>query len=134
MTKTNTLTKREEKRTDLATPERTYGGTTYTPRCDIFETDDELVLCADLPGVEPGDADVRFENGQLEIYARCAPRQQGVNYLGYEYGVGDYYRAFTVGEAVNSDKIAAELKNGVLTVHLPKSEAAKPKRIAVKAK
>lgn len=130
---TNTLTKQEEKRTDLATPERTYSGATYTPRCDIFETDDELLLCADLPGVEPGDADVRFENGELTIYARCAPRQEGVNYLDCEYGVGDYYRAFSIGEAVDSDMIAAELKNGVLTVHLPKSEAVKPKRIAVKA-
>lgn len=134
MTTKNALTKREEKRADLTTPERTYNGTTYTPRCDIFETDDELVLCADLPGVNPADADVRFENGQLEIYARCAPRQTGVNYLAWEYGVGDYYRAFSIGEVINSDKIAAELKNGVLTVHLPKNEAAKPKRIAVKAK
>jgi HSP20 family protein len=134
MTTTNALAKREEKRTDLATPERTYSGTTYTPRCDIFETDDELVLCADLPGVEPGDADVRFENGELAIYGKCASRQMGVNYVGYEYGIGDFYRAFSIGEAINSDKIAAELKNGVLTVHLPKNEAAKPKRIKVKAK
>lgn len=131
---TKAITKKEEKSTELAAPERTYNGVTFTPRCDIFETDDELVLYADLPGVEPGDADVRFENGQLEIYARCAPRQEGVNYLGYEYGIGDYYRAFTIGEATNSDKISAGLKNGVLTVRLPKSEAVKPKRIAVKAK
>lgn len=131
---TKAITKKEEKSTETAAPERTYSGVTFTPRCDIFETDDELVMCADLPGVEPGDADVCFENGQLEIYARCAPRQEVVNYLGYEYGVGDYYRAFTIGEAINSDKISAELKNGVLTVRLPKSEAVKPKRIAVKAK
>lgn len=130
---TNALTKREEKRTDLFTPERTYNGTTYTPRCDIYETEDELVLCADLPGVEAGDADVRFENGQLEIHARCTPRQN-VAYLASEYGTGDFYRAFSVGEAIDSNKIAAELKHGVLTVHLPKNEAVKPRRIKVKAK
>jgi HSP20 family protein len=134
MTTTNALAKREEKRTDLATPERTYSGTTYTPRCDIYETDEELVLCADLPGVEPEDVNVRFENGQLEMYGRCTPRQAGVNYWAWEYGIGDFYRAFSIGEAINSDKIAAELKNGVLTVHLPKHEAARPKRIKVKAK
>jgi HSP20 family protein len=134
MTTTNALAKREEKRNDRAMPERTYNDTTYTPRCDIFETDDELVVCADLPGVEPGDADVRFENGELTIFGTCASRQMGVNYLDYEYGVGDFHRSFSIGEAINSDKIAAELKNGVLTVHLPKNEAAKPKRIAVKAK
>ena len=104
----NALVKKEERRTDLATPERTRGAVTYTPRCDIFETEDELVLCADLPGVEPGDADVRFENGELIIYARCAPRQEHGNYLACEYGVGDYYRAFTIGEAIDTDKIVAE--------------------------
>lgn len=129
----NTLVKKEQQRTDVATPEWTRGAVTYTPRCDIFETDDELVLCADLPGVEPGNADVRYENGELIIHARCTPRQEGVNYLGYEYGIGDYYRAFTIGEAIDADKIAAELRNGVLTVHLPKSEAVKPKKIPVKA-
>jgi HSP20 family protein len=128
------LTKREEKRTDLATPERTRNVVTYTPRCDIFETDEELILCADLPGAEPEHTDVRFENGELAIYARCEPRQEeGVYYLDCEYGVGDYYRAFTIGEEIDSDKISAELKNGVLTVHLPKRESAKPKRITVKA-
>jgi HSP20 family protein len=130
---TKALTKKEEQRTELAIPERTSSATTYTPRCDIFETDDELVLCADLPGVEPGDVDVRYENGELAIYGRCAPRQVGVSYLGFEYGIGDFYRAFTIGEAIDSDKIAAELKQGVLTVHLPKSEAVKPKKIKVKA-
>ncbi len=132
-TKALTKTKKEEQRTELAAPERTSSATTYTPRCDIFETDDELVLGADLPGVEPRDVDVRFENGELTICGRCAPRQVGANYLDFEYGVGDFYRAFTVGEAIDSDKIAAELEQGVLTVHLPKTEAVKPKKITVKA-
>lgn len=127
------LTKRDDKRTDLATPERTRASAvTYTPRCDIVETQDELVLYADLPGVQSGDVDVRFERGELSISARCAPRQEGVNYLACEYGVGDYYRAFTIGEAIDTDRITAELKRGVLAVHLPKSEAVKPKKIAVK--
>ncbi len=54
-------------------------------------------------------------------------------FLGCEYGVGDYYRAFTIGEAIDADKITAELKQGVLTVHLPRVESVKPKKVAVKA-
>jgi HSP20 family protein len=129
----NALVKRDDKRTEITTPERTRSTMTYTPRCDIFEKDDEMILCADLPGVDPGNVDVRFENGELMIYGRCAARPQGVKYLNYEYGIGDYYRVFTIGEMIDADNIAAELKHGVLTVHLPKSEAVKPKKIAVKA-
>jgi HSP20 family protein len=129
----NALTKREEKRTEITLPERTRSNAvTYTPRCDILETADELTVYADLPGVQPGDIDVRFENGELAIYAKCAPRHEDVNYLACEYGIGDFYRAFAINEAIDADKIAAEFKQGVLTVHLPKSEAVKPKKIAVK--
>lgn len=125
------LTKREQ--TDLTAREQTRDrAVTYTPRCDILETEDELVLYADLPGVQPGDADVRYENGELIIHGKCAPRHDGVSYLAYEYGIGDFYRAFTIGEAIDADRITAELKHGVLTVHLPKNEAVKPKRITVK--
>src|SRR5687768_3152630 len=105
---------KHEKKGETATPQRTRA-LTYTPRCDIFETQDELVLFADLPGVRPEDVDVRYENGELVIEGRCEPRQDGVDYLGCEYGVGDYYRAFTISEAIDSGKISAELKQGVLT-------------------
>lgn len=131
MAQTN-LTKREKK--DLSTREQTRDNAmTFMPRCDIAETDDELVLFADVPGVETSDVDVRYENGELTIFGKCTPRSNTQNYLGYEYGVGDFYRAFAINEAVDADKIAAELKHGVLTVRLPKSEAVKPRKIAVKA-
>jgi HSP20 family protein len=130
----NAVVKRDDKRTEVALPERTRSSAvTYTPRCDILETADELTIYADLPGVQPGDVDIRFENGELAIDAKCALRHENVNRLAWEYGIGDYYRAFAINEAIDADKIAAELKNGVLTVHLPKSEAVKPKKIAVKA-
>jgi HSP20 family protein len=127
------LMQKEEQRTDLAKPERIRGGISFTPRCDIVETEDELVLYADLPGVRPEDVDVHLENGELELSAKCAPRQQPENYVSCEYGIGDFYRSFTLHESINAEKIAAEMKQGVLTVHLPKSEAVKPKRIAVKS-
>jgi HSP20 family protein len=130
----NAMVQKEENRTRLATPERTRGGTvTWTPRCDIFETADELLVYADLPGVEPGNLDIRFEKGELVIHGKVKPRQQSGEFVACEYGIGDFYRAFSVGEALDTDKITAELKQGVLTLHLPRSESVKPKKIPVKA-
>lgn len=128
-----TLTKPEKK--DLAATREQIRDTavTFTPRCDIVETDDELVLFADVPGVDTDDVDVRYENGELTIYGKCATRRQADNYVDFEYGIGDFYRAFAINEAIDADKIAAELKNGVLTLHLPKSEAVKPRKISVKS-
>jgi HSP20 family protein len=128
---TTELAKRESG-TEVASVERTRGGVTYTPRVDICESADELTLFADVPGVGPEGLDVRFESGELTIHGRVQPRHQG-DYLYCEYGVGDFYRAFTISEAINGEHINAELKNGVLIVHLPKTEAVKPKRIEVKS-
>jgi HSP20 family protein len=122
---------KKEQRTELDKPEVTLG-LCYTPRVDIMETEEESLLLADLPGVKPEDVDVRFDNGELIIDGRCAPRHEGATYLLSEYGVGDFYRAFSICEHVDWLKISAELKDGVLTVHLPKAETAKPKKIAVK--
>ena len=118
---------------DTLSPERTRGGITFTPRVDIVETGEELLLLADLPGVRPDDLDIRFENGELVLVGRCAPRNENASFMLNEYGIGDFYRAFAMSETIDSTRIAAELKNGVLTVHLPKTERAKPKRIAVTA-
>ena len=103
----------------------------FTPRVDILETGDELVLYADLPGVKPEDVDVRFEHGELIVHGKCAPRQPNVKYLYSEYGVGDYFRSFSLSEHLDATKISARLVNGVLEVHLPKLDAVKPRKIAV---
>jgi HSP20 family protein len=102
----------------------------YSPRVDVVEIDGESLLLADLPGVKPADADVRFDNGELIIAGRCSPRHTGA-YLRSEYGVGNFYRAFSISEHIDWQKISGELKNGVLTVRLPKAETIKPKKIAV---
>ncbi len=93
---------------------------TLTPRVDVLETEDELFVLADFPGVEPADLDVRFENGELTVHGRRSN------------GAASYFRNFRVTEQVAADKIEAELKQGVLTLRLPKVEAVKPRRIAVK--
>ncbi|TWU46678.1 Hsp20/alpha crystallin family protein [Rubripirellula reticaptiva] len=105
----------------------------FQPRFDITETENELTLFGDLPGVDQGDLDIRYENEQLIVQGRVAARNEGLQVLRQEYGVGDFQRTFTIGEAIDAEAINAEVHNGVLVVHLPKAEAAKPKRIAVKA-
>jgi HSP20 family protein len=124
------LTTKQE--SEVATTERTRGGTVYTPRFDIWETADELVLHGDLPGVGVEDLDIQFEKNQLSIYGRVQRRHAGTTFVDGEYGVGDFFRSFTIGEAIDSSKIHAELRNGVLTLHLPKIDAVKPRRIEVR--
>ncbi len=114
--------------------ERTRSGNYYRPNVDIVEKPEELVVLADVPGASGDHIDIHFEDGVLAIHARVRSRQPGeTNYLLREYGVGDYYRTFRVSEAVDSSKIAAEYTDGVLTLHLPKAEAAKPRKIRVKS-
>jgi HSP20 family molecular chaperone IbpA len=124
------LTKQEQG--NVATVERTRGGLTYSPRIDIWESEDELLLYADLPGVSPDDLDIQFENRELRIHGKVAPRHENISFLYGEYGIGDFYRTFTIGETVDTEKISAELHNGVLVLHLPKTEAVKPRKIEVK--
>lgn len=119
-----------------ATPtgEPTRGSRPFVPAVDILETDDELRLLVDLPGVTPGDVDLRFEQGELTISAPVAQRQpEGTRFLVCEYGVGPFERTFRVSESIDAARIAAEMTDGVLTLHLPKSESAKPRKIAVQA-
>lgn len=130
---TDNLVKREEQAGNVATVERTRGGQTFSPRFDIWETEDELVLYGDMPGVAPENLDIRFENRELTIHGKVEPRHRGINFLAGEYGIGDFYRSFTIGETIDDGKITAELSQGVLTLHLPKTEAVKPRRIEVKS-
>jgi HSP20 family protein len=107
-------------------------GAVTRPRVDVLETEQELMLLADLPGVRPTEVDVRFENGELTIHGRRASSFPNKKRVLWEYEPVHYHRTFRLSEDVAADRIDAVLKNGVLTVHLPKAEAAKPHRIAVK--
>jgi len=119
--------------TETSTAEHLRGGPLFSPRVDIWETKDELVLCADMPGVTAKNLDIQFENRELRIHGKVSPRQENINFLYGEYGIGDFYRTFQIGEAIDAEKISAELKDGVMTLHLPKTEAVKPRRIMVKS-
>lgn len=118
--------------TEVGGPEAMRGGMYFSPRCDIYETADEVVLQADLPGVRPDHLDIRFAENELTICGKVEPRQKAGEFTVQEYGVGDYYRSFTISRDVDAAKISAEYKDGVLTVHLPKPAKAKPRRITVK--
>jgi len=112
--------------------EATRAGKQFPPRVDIFETEHELLLYADLPGVAPGDIDLRYERGELTLQGKLKPRKPAGHAALIEYEVGDYYRVFQIHESIDASKIEAEHKNGVLTVHLPKQEAVKPKVVTVR--
>ena len=117
----------EAPRAEVAQP------TQFTPRVDIFETPAEIVLFADLPGVSPGDIDLHYERGDLTLHARAVPAKRSARSLLEEYETGDYHRVFQLHEAIDANRIEADYKNGVLTIHLPKPEAAKPKQVQVRA-
>ena len=120
-------------RVDAPRAELTHSGVHFTPRVDICETQNELTLFAEVPGVRPEDVDLHYENGELVLRGHVRPRPKDRTLLLQEYDEGDFYRAFTIHESINASKIAAECKNGVLTVHLPKADAVKPRKISVKA-
>jgi HSP20 family molecular chaperone IbpA len=114
--------------------ERTRTGQWFRPQVDIVEKGDELLLVADLPGAKSDSIDIHFEDGVLSIEAKVPPRyDEKMNFLLYEYGVGDFHRSFRVSEDVDPSRIHAEFNSGVLTIHLPKAEAAKPRKIQVQS-
>ena len=85
-----------------------------------------------MPGALPHDIDLRYEQGELTLRGKVQPSEPRGNLIFGEYDVGDFYRVFQVHETIDAAKIEAEFKNGVLVVHLPKQEAAKPKHVPVK--
>jgi len=123
----------EHPREEIASSEPTREIAIFTPRFDIVETDQELTLYGELPGVSQEQLDIRYENEQLTIRGKVDDRSEGVAYLRQEYGVGDFHRSFVIGETIDTEKINAGLRNGILTVHLPKTKAVQPRRIEVKS-
>ena len=107
--------------------------TTWAPAVDIYETENELVLKADLPDVEEKDIDVRVENNMLTIRGERKFEQnvKEDNYLRVERTYGTFSRSFSLPNTVNTEAIQATYKNGVLSVQLPKRAESKPKQVKV---
>jgi HSP20 family protein len=108
-------------------------GGSWAPAVDVFEQDGNIVLKAELPGVDPKDVDIRVENNVLSL--RGERKFEGEvdreNYHRVERAYGSFARSFTLPSVVNTEKIQAEFKDGLLKVTLPKREEAKPKQIAI---
>ncbi len=106
----------------------------WTPSVDIYEDGEELVVRAELAGVDPKDVDIRFENGVLTVKGerKMEKEDKKENYHRVELAYGTFTRSFSLPATIDSEKIKAEAKNGVLVIHLPKKLEAKPKAIQVK--
>lgn len=114
--------------------ELTRGAPAFRPDVDISERADELLLRADVPGARAEAIDIHYENGTLTVQARVQPRQpENTTWLVREYRTGDWRRSFELSETIDPAGIRAEYADGVLTLHLPKVQAARPRRIEVKA-
>jgi HSP20 family protein len=120
--------KRElEKKEEMTIPARVF-----LPTADIYETNDALNVVLEMPGVEKSSVEVRVEDGVLKIDGRLDfSKYQGLQPLYTEYNVGHYSRSFRLSSKIDQNKIAAELKDGVLSLVLAKVEEAKPRTIQV---
>lgn len=129
----NTVAMEKRPRTETS-PEQLSSDVFYTPAVDIWENHDGFTFLMDLPGVKNEDIDIAFDGGVLTVEAKTSPRQGGEHQcLLQEYRVGNFRRSFDISTAIDSDGITAGLKNGELTLWVPKAQAARTRKVAVKS-
>ena len=135
MTDTESKALQAKDKTEAVTPaEQTRPGLVFTPAVDIFETEKEITLLADMPGVKGGDLVIDLHENVLTLDGNVKP-PEGPNEADVfrEFHTGKYYRQFTLSEIIDQGEIKAELQDGVLRLKLPKVKAATPRRITVQA-
>ena len=123
----------QEKRELQKKDEQTIPSRVFLPTTDIFETDEALTVVMEMPGVDKANIHIGVENDVLTVDGRIDfSKYEKLLPVYTEYNIGHYRRSFTLSSTrINQDKIQAEMKDGVLTLTLPKGEQAKPRRIAV---
>jgi len=122
----------QQKREVEKKQEGTMPARQFLPVTDIFETDQALTLIVEIPGVKKENVEVHVENDVLTIRGRIDfANYEGLQPVYTEYNVGDYARSFQLSSTVDQPKIKAELKDGVMTLVLPKAERAKPRKITI---
>ena len=123
----------QKKREHDQRQESTIPARVFIPTADIYESQDALTVILEIPGVEKDNVDVRVEEGMLNIEGRLdLAKYQGLQPLYTEYNIGHYARSFRLSSKIDQSKISADLKDGVLSLTLPKAEQAKPRTIKVK--
>lgn len=118
---------------ELTSPaEQTQTGAVFTPNVDIFETDQEITLLADLPGVTADNLTIDLRENTLTLVGDVAPlKKDSEENVLIEYETGKFYRQFTLSNFIDQNKIDAKLADGVLRLVLPKVKAATPQKIKV---
>ena len=112
--------------------ETTVPARTFVPVADIFEAEDALTLILEMPGVDKGHVEISVEADVLTIDGRLDfSKYEGMQPVYTEYNVGHYRRSFSLSNKIDQGRIAAEMRDGVLTLTLPKAEEAKPRRITI---
>jgi len=113
--------------------ESTIPARVFVPSADIYENEDTLTVILEMPGVEKNNVQIKIEDDVLKVEGRLdLSKYKGLQPLYIEYNVGDYTRSFQLSSKVDQSKITADLKNGVLTLTLPKVEEAKPRTIQIR--
>jgi HSP20 family molecular chaperone IbpA len=105
---------------------------TYQPHVDVCDCGGEVRLYCDVPGARAESIDVAFEDGVLTIHAKIPARPLPGRPVVQEYGIGDYRRSFRLGEGFDASQIQAEYRRGVLTVHVPRLAAVRPRKVDVR--
>lgn len=124
----------KEKQEMASSVEQTRPGLVFTPDVDIFESDKDIVLLADMPGVKAENLTIDLRDNVLTLSGHADEEEsKGTSVLISEYDVGKYYRQFNISEVVAQDKIDAQMSDGVLRLTLPKVEKAQPRQITVKS-
>ena len=127
---TPTITKTEDRAG--AAPAQAETTLTYQPNVDICDCGPEVLIVADIPGARTDGIEVSFEDGVLSLHAKVPARELPGRAVGQEYGIGDYRRSFRLGEGFDASQISAEYRKGVLTIHVPRLAAVRPRKIEVR--
>jgi HSP20 family protein len=112
--------------------ESTIPARLFMPAADIFEEENALTVVLEMPGVDKNHVDISVEAGVLNIEARLDfSKYEGIQPVYTEYNIGHYHRGFSLPNKIDQGRIGAEMKDGVLTITLPKAEEAKPRKVSV---